>query len=212
MKVINLRNVLLLIFLIHGTCIAQNFEGKITYKTTYKSKVPNVTDEVFTQMMGSALEYSYKHGNYRTTSNGTFLQWQLYVHKDNKLYTKFSSSPSILWNDGAVNPDSVLKSELNKNVIEILGNQCDELVLTCKTGVQKYYFSAKYKLDPALFQNHKFGNFYEYVSKPKALPLRIVIDNVQFAMDATASSIEAQKISDEIFVLPANATLEKSPY
>jgi hypothetical protein len=106
----------------------------------------------------------------------------------------------------------VLKSELNKNVIEVLGNQCDELVLTCKTGVQKYYFSAKYKLDPALFQNHKFGNFYEYVSKSKALPLRIVIDNAQFAMDATASSIEAQKISDEIFVLPANATLEKSPY
>lgn len=194
------------------TCIAQSFEGKITYQNTYKSKVPNVTDEVFTQMMGAAIEYSYKDGNYRTTSNGTFLQWQLYVHKDNKLYTKFSNSPSILWNDGAVNPDEVLKSELNKNVIAVLGYKCDELVLTCKSGVQKYYFNSKFKIDAKLFENHRFGNLYEYMSKAKALPLKLVIENAQFSMESVATSIEEQKINDKIFVLPAGASLEKSPY
>ena len=67
--------------------IAQNFEGKIIYQNTFTSKIPNVTDEMLTQMMGTSLEYILKEGNYKTSSNGTFLLWQLYVQKDNKLYT-----------------------------------------------------------------------------------------------------------------------------
>jgi hypothetical protein len=105
-----------------------------------------------------------------------------------------------------------LKSELNKNVIEVLGYKCDELVLTCKSGVQKYYFNSKFKIDAKLFENHKFGNLYEYMSKAKALPLKLVIENAQFSMESVAASIEEQKINDEIFVLPTGATLEKSPY
>ena len=149
-------------------------------------------------MMGKSQEYNLKDGNYRTTSNGTFLQWQLYVNKDNKLYTKFSNSPSILWNDGAVNPDSVLKSELNKEVIDILGYKCDELILTCTSGVQKYYFNSKLKIDPKLFENHKFGNWYKYVSQSQAVPLKMILDNVQFSVVIVATVIQPQKIDDQL--------------
>ncbi len=72
-----------------------------------------------------------------------------------------------MWNDGAVNPDSVLKTELNKEVVDILGYKCDELILTCKSGVQKYYFNSKLQIDPKLFENHKFGNWYQYLSTIK---------------------------------------------
>lgn len=207
-----ISTVFFLLSFISVTVIAQNFEGKLTYQTIYKSKVPNVSDDAFTQMMGTSLEYHFKGGNYRITSNGTFLQWQLYRQVDNKVYTKFSNSASILWNDGAVNPDEVLKSELNRNVVDVLGYKCDELILTCKSGVQKYYFNSRFKIDPKVFENHKFGNFYEYASKSGALPLKIVIDNVQFTLESSALSVEEQKIDDELFVLPANAMLEKNPY
>lgn len=123
----------------------QNFEGKLVYKTEYKSKMPNVTTDQFTSMMGTTMDYFLKDGNYKSTSNGTFLQWQLYINKDNKLYNKLANSPTILWNDGAENADEVIKAEVNKGVIEILGYKCDELILTCKTGVQKYYFNSKIK-------------------------------------------------------------------
>jgi hypothetical protein len=205
-------NIFVLLTLISASAIAQNFEGKLMYQNTYKSKIPNVTDEAFTQMMGTSLEYNFKGGNYRIKSNGTFLQWQLYRRADNRVYTKFSNSPSILWNDGAVNPDEVLKSELNKNVVDVLGYKCDELILTCKSGVQKYYFNSKFKIDPKVFENHKFGNLYEYVSKSGAVPLKIVIDNVQFTMESVAASVEVQKIDDGLFALPADATLEKNPF
>jgi hypothetical protein len=174
--------------------------------------MPNVTNEMFTQMMGTSSEYQVKNGNYRTNWNGTFLIWQIYIQKDNKLYSKFSNSPSIFWNDCAENKDEVLNSELNKNVLDILGHKCDELVLTCKSGVQKYYFSSKLKMDPKQFENHKFANLYEYVAKSKAVPLKITIDNAQFTMESVASSIEEENVNDTIFELPPDAALEKNPY
>jgi hypothetical protein len=201
-----------LLMLICVTSIAQNFEGRVNYQNTFKSKIPNVTDDMLTQMMGTSLDYTMKEGNYKTTSNGTFLLWQLYVQNDNKLYTKYANSNSVFWNDGAENKDEVIKSEVNKNALEILGHNCDELVLTCKSGVQKYYFTSKFKLEPKLFENHKFGNFYDYVIKSKAVPLKITIDNVQFTMESVATSVEPQKVDATLFKLPEGAVLEKNPY
>ena len=192
--------------------LGQTFEGKVIYQNTYKSKVPNVTDALLTSMMGTSQEFNFKGGNYRSASNGTFLQWQLYLQKDNKLYTKFSNSSSILWNDGAVNPDSVLKTELNKEVVDILGYKCDELIFTCKSGVQKYYFSSKLKIDPKPFEHHKFGNWYQYLSQSKSLPLKMIIDNAQFSLVSMATKVQPEKIDDQFFALPADAKLEKSPY
>src|SRR6187455_935166 len=189
-------------------CPGQSFEGKVTYETAYKSKIPNVTDALFTEMMGKSQEYNLKNGNYRTTSNGTFLQWQLYLNKDNKLYTKFSNSASVLWNDGAVNPDSVLKTEFNKEIIDILGYKCDELILTCRSGVQKYYFNSKLKVDPKLFENHKFGNWNVIMSKTNSIPLKMIIDSTQFSLECTASEIVPSKLDSKIFELPPNSKVE----
>src|SRR5258708_6944800 len=98
---------------------AQNFEGEIIYKNTIKSKTPQMTDEQWTSMIGSTQEYYIKGGAYKSVSNGTLVQWQLYVNADNKLYNKLSNSATAFWNDGSVNTDTVLKTELNKGVADI---------------------------------------------------------------------------------------------
>ena len=85
------------------------------------------------------------------------------------------------------------------DVVTILGHLCDELILTCKTGVQKYYFSPKLKVNSDLYQNHKFGNFSEYISRAKSLPLKIVLETPQFIMESVAMEIEPQKLSDAAF-------------
>lgn len=190
----------------------QSFEGKVVYKNNYKSKIANVTNEQFSSMMGTTQEYYIKGGNYKSSGNGTFFQWQLYSNKDNRLYSKMSNSPAILWNDGSVNADEVVKAEINKGVIDILGHQCDELILTCKSGVQKYYFSSKLKVDPKLFEKHKFGNWNEVMSRTSALPLRMIIDSPQFTVESSAIEIVPMKLDDKFFELPADSKLEKSPY
>ncbi len=201
-----------LCFLISLTATAQNFQGKIVYQNTYKSKIPNVPDAQFTAMMGQQQEYLIKGSNYKSTMNGTMMQWQIYRGDDNKLYIKTANSPVIYWKDGSENPDEVKKAEINKGVVTIAGYLCDELVLTCKSGVQKYYFNPKIKVDPSQFANHKFGNWSEVVSRTKALPLKIVVDTPQVTIESEATEVSEARIDDKEFALPPDSQLQKSPY
>lgn len=204
----------LFLFLFSSPIIfAQNFEGKIVYQVSYKSKSPSLTEEKLKAFTGMQHEYFVKNGNYKTVvSAGAMIQWQLFVPQDNKLYTKYANSETILWNDVSINQDSVLSFQLNKEAAEVNGNKCDELILTCKSGVQKYYFNATLKIDPALYINHKYGNWYDYLSKARALPLKYIFDMAQFTMESIASEIMPMRLDDALFKLPADAKTAKSPF
>ena len=194
------------------TVFGQSFEGKIIYSNTYKSKNPKITDLQMTTMMGSIQEYLIKGGNYKTISNGTLVQWQLYINKENKLYNKMSRSESAFWNDASIQGDDILNVELNKEVTEVLGYKCDEVILTCKSGVQKYYFNSKLHVDAKLFENHKFGNWFAYLSKSNSLTLKSVIETAQFTLVSVATEVKPMKLDIKIFELPAAIKTEKSPY
>lgn len=194
------------------TVFGQTFEGKITYQNSYTSKLPNVQDQQFNTMMGTTQEYIIKGGDYKSSSNGSLVQWQLYINKDNKLYNKMSNSETIFWNEGNTNPDSIINVEINKGVTEILGYKCDEVILTCKSGVQKYYFNQKVAVDISLFKNHLYGNWYDFLKVSKSLPLKSIIETQQFSMISVATDIKEMKLDDKEFQLPENAKTAKSPY
>jgi hypothetical protein len=200
------------VFAITLPCFSQSFEGKITYQNTFKSKMPNITDEQFGAMMGAKQEYILKGGNYKSIMNGTMMQWQLYLQKDNKLYSKMASSDVIFYNDGAVNKDEVIKAEIKKGVGEVLGYKCDELVLTCKSGIQKFYYNPAIKIDGTLFKDHKFGNWSEVLSRINAMPLKISMESPQFSLESIALEIKKEKVDDAIFALPSGAVVQKSPF
>ncbi|MEP7107785.1 MAG: hypothetical protein ABI760_07380 [Ferruginibacter sp.] len=204
--------IFLLATVISTSAVGQTFEGKITYTNSFKSKTPNMKSEQFNKMMGTTLEYYIRNGDYKSVANGSLLQWQLYVNSENKLYTKMANSDTLIWNDGAVNADEVLKSELNKGAAEVLGYKCDELILTCKSGIQKYYFNSKLSVDAAVFIKHKYGNWYFFISKTNSLPLKIVIENEQFLLESTATTVTAVKLEKAFFDLPPNSKTIKSPY
>jgi len=204
--------VILYIVLSGAFVFAQSFEGEIVYKNTYKSKVPKVTDKKFSDLMGSQQNYYIKDGDYKSETNGTLMFWQLYINADNKLYSKFANSVPILWNDGSVNTDAVISAELHYNAATILGYQCDELIFNCKSGVQKYFFTSRLPVDSKLYAKHQYGNWYAYLSKANALPLKIVIDNTQFTMESTATAIKPIKLDKKMFQLPVGAKTAKSPY
>jgi hypothetical protein len=197
------------------TCLslfAQSFEGKIIFQNSYKSKNAALSDEKLSAMMGNVGNYYMKAGEYKSEANGTFMLWQLYKNSENKLYSKIANSEAVFWNDGAVNNDQVLKIELHKKAAIILGYNCDELILTCKSGIQKYYFSSKLPVDASLYSKHQFGNWFTYVQNAKAIPLKMIIDNAQLTMESTATSVKSMKLDQALFSLPANAKTIKSPY
>ncbi|MEO8885943.1 MAG: hypothetical protein ABI367_07755 [Mucilaginibacter sp.] len=192
-------------------CFAQSFEGEIVYNNTYKSKMPSLTDEKFTAMMGTTQNYYIKDGAYRSETNGTLVQWQIYINPENRLYSKSHNSETVIWNDGAENDDEVISSQLNKGVIELLGYKCDELILNCKSGVQKYYFTSKLPVDYKLFEKHKFGNFAFYLSMAHAIPLKMIVETAQYAVESTATQIKPMKLDNTMFKLPAGVHTAKNP-
>lgn len=171
-----------------------------------------MSDQQWSAMMGNTQQYKIKGGDYRSDTNGTMMQWILFIHKDSKLYSKMATSETVYYNDTTVQGDEVYKAEINYGVTKILGHLCDELILTCKNGVQKYYFSSKFKVDPKWFINHKFGNWYDFVQKSKALPLKTIIETTMFTLESTATEIKPMKLDSALFVLPAGVKTEKSRY
>lgn len=204
--------VLLLLLTISSLTFGQNFEGKITYKNSYKSKMQGVTDEQFTSMMGTTQEYWIKDGNYKATLNGSMVSWMLYVNKDNKLYSKMANSAIVYWNDASQNTNEVVKAEINKDVITILGYKCDELVITGKNGTEKYYFNGSLKIDANLFKNHKYGNWNEFTSRTNAIPLKMIVETPQFTIESVATEVKAVALEEQFFQLPANTQTQKSPF
>ncbi|WBO86728.1 hypothetical protein [Hymenobacter yonginensis] len=191
---------------------AQHFEGKIVYRNTYQSKTPGLSDAQLTALMGDVQNWYIKGGDYRSELNGTQVAWQLYRNSENKLYSKVAGLNKLLWNDGAVNPDSVLSTTLRTGATTIMGYTCDELTLVCRSGVQKYYFSPRLPVQQDLYKAHRYGNWYAYLSQAGAVPLKMVIETPQFSLESVATGVHPLKLSNTFFVLPAEAQTMKSPY
>jgi hypothetical protein len=194
-----------------STAFAQNFEGKIIYNNTYKSKNAKVSDEQLEQTFGNTQEYYIKNDKYKSVVNGKVMLWQIYNSFENRLYNKMGNSDILFWINGAKNDDEVVGFKLNKGVTTVLGNKCDELVLTCNNGTQKYYFNSKFSIDPSMFSQHKYGNYYNYLSKAKAVPLKIIMETPQFILESTAVEIVPEKLNNKEFDIPAIARIQEMP-
>ncbi|MEC4048399.1 hypothetical protein OX284_003075 [Flavobacterium sp. SUN046] len=190
----------------------QSFEGKITYTVSYKSKLSELSDQKWASMLGSEQDYYIKGGNYKSITNGSMLEWQLYNSKENTIYNKSKSPNGAIPIDASQQTDVITKTEIIKNAATILGYTCDEIIITTTSSVEKYFYSSKLSVDPSVFQKHKYGNWYEFVSRSKALPLKIIIDNHQFLMESTATAVKEIKLKDNFFDLPAGTVVLKSQY
>jgi hypothetical protein len=163
-------------------------------------------------MVGNQNTWYTKDGCYKSETNGTFTQWQLYLNQDNKLYSKVSASKDVFYTDASVYNDTITDVTLHRGSTIILGYICDELIWKTKGGIQKYYFSKKLPVDSKLFVNHKYGDWYAYLAKANAVPLKMVVENPQLIMVSTAMVIKPMKLDQSFFVLPAGMQVIKSPY
>jgi hypothetical protein len=208
-----MKRALITLSLIFSTFIAfaQNFEGKVVYHNSYKSKSPTLTDAQLTRIMGDTQNWYIKNGEYKSDVNGIYIKWQLYANAENKLYTKLGNTDTVYYNDAAQGESEIRNIQLNKNVADILGYKCDELILTTKSGTQRYYFSSKLPINSKLFLNHKFGDWYAYLIKANAVPLKTIIDTPQFALESVATEITPMKLEQSFFTLPAGTKTSKNP-
>lgn len=191
----------LFISFFYSMAFAQFFEGKIVYTNTYKSKNPKVSDAQLTAMLGSVQDYYIKGGNYKSVTNGQLVQWQLYIAATNKIYNKMKNSSKVLPIDARLNDDELLSAEVEEGAAELLGYQCDKLILTCKSGVQIYFFAPELMVDNSLYRGHAFGNYYAYLLLTNAIALKMIINAPNYQIETVATSVEPVELKDSMFKL-----------
>lgn len=202
---------LFLFISITSAAFTQSFEGKIVYTMNLQSKIPGVTDEQLSAMMGKTQQYFIKGGEYFSTADGTFFQWQRYISKDNKYYLKYANSENAYWYDGAINrnPDTLISQ--SKAVLKVLDHMCDELIFKTKDGIHKYYFSSKVPLDSKLFKAHQYGNFYNFLQYANAIPLKEIVIGKEFDMELVATEVSPQILDPKLFIMPADVKSQPAP-
>jgi hypothetical protein len=187
-----------------STCYAQNFEGKIIYKVIFKDSIDNFT-------YSSIMQEYFKDGNLKVISSDSLYQWSLYINSENKYYTKLANSDTLRWTDGALNHDSIISIQINKNVIKILGYNCNELIMTCNNGIKKYYYSPlNFKTDAKQFIKYKSGNWTDFLLITNSLPLMQIEDNKNTHTQIVAIETMEMKLDDTFFKLPKNSILSKN--
>jgi hypothetical protein len=193
------------------TSSAQYFEGMVVYRNTYKSKSATVTDQQYKAMFGSTLNWYIQNGCYKSDTDGSFFKSQLYIHTENRIYSKLASSDKLLYDDASYSNNPVLSSKLHKNVATILGYRCDELILNTKAGVQRYYFTHKLPINGKLYQKHKYGNWSDFLNQSNAVPLQMVIEMPQMVMTSIANQVKPMKLNPTMFTLPNGVQVVKNP-
>jgi hypothetical protein len=189
-----MRILILLLMLSPLMCLAQSFEGKITYSNRYKSKSPQLKDAQLATLMGTTQDYYIKGGDYKSIFNGSFVRMQLYKSTENKGYTSTAKSDSLYWEDYSKSKDVAIKFEVEKGKETIMGVLCDVLTVYTPKSKTAYYYNNKYGVNPALFKQHVYGNWYYVISKTRALPLKTIFDNEQFTLISTAVNISPMKL------------------
>lgn len=206
----SIRVLTLLVFLFPFVSVAQNFEGEVDYQVHYTSRISTVSDTQMTKALGDKSTYYTSAGNYKSVTNGSVLNWQLYIHAENKIYNKFANG-RVQWVDAWTDHDTVFKASLKRNAATIMGYTCDELTLLCKSGVQIYYYSSRFKLDPKLFAKHRYGNYAAYLAEAGAIPLKFVISSKELDITEVAVGIKPQKLDPSVFSLPQGIEPTPSP-
>jgi hypothetical protein len=178
---------------------AQSFEGKIIYKNNFQSKVTNYPSENINRLMGTRQEYYIKGNNYKSIFNGLFIKLQMYRGQENKSYSLTAKSDTLYWEDYSLNKDKAISYEIKKNQDTVLGILCDVIIIKAEMSKTYFYYSRKYEINPELFKQHNYGNWYYIISKTKALPLKTIFENKQFILTSIATKIIPMKLGGDIF-------------
>ena len=210
-----MKNILLLLFLIPILGFSQNFEGTLIYENDIE------ISEKFSKQFGMTKEkimenrklfeqtlITYKNGNYLSKPNKGKVKI-IYLSDRNEILTldkKLKLVPAI---KAEIDLETESRGKSPKITLEetdeiILNIKCSKVIVEWETGTYEYFFKSDYlKMDAALYSNHKYDMWSEYLKLSNALPLKIVkkIGEIM-TITMTLKEIKEHSVNDKIFQLP----------
>jgi hypothetical protein len=182
---------------------AQNFEGIISYHTTYKSNVDDVTaKEMFGQETSSDTTY-FKNAFYLNKSTTQFMSFQLWRGVDTMQYFKNISSQDTIWFDRTdSHPTSFDSTHIVLNADTVDGYLCNKLIVYRGNQTYTYYYNPDFKLDPSQYRHFSNSSKFEIMKLIKSPYLRLKITSPSNGLDMIAVNVNIESLSDTIFEVP----------
>jgi hypothetical protein len=191
---------------------AQNFEGIISYNTTYESNVEGVTaKEMFGQE--SSLDTTYfKNDSYLNKSTTEFMSFQLWRGTDTMQYFKNMSSQDTIWFDRTdSHPSSFDSTHIVLNADTVAGYLCNKLIVYRGNRTYTYFYNPDFKLDPNHYRHYSNSSKFEIMKLIKSPYLRLKITSPSNGLDMIAVNVNIESLSDTIFEVP-DGILTKAEY
>ncbi len=215
-----MKRFLIGIFLFTSTLLsAQSFEGTLTYKMDFevseKIAKMGMNKEMLLKKMkeegswSDTLKMYYKGGNYYGLISNNPKSWSFYNAATNKIYAMVENSDICTVTDASMDTEQEMTGALPiitklDTTVVVNGINCSIVRIKWKSGTtDNYYNSSKLIADPALYANHKFEGWEDYLKISHALPLKIVRGLAgMMVVTITLVSEKAEPISDKLFVVP----------
>ncbi|MBS1663615.1 MAG: hypothetical protein JST68_21410 [Bacteroidetes bacterium] len=175
------------------------YRGEIVYKNTVVSKIPGFPSDKFEAILGSRQECYIKDRQYKSLTNGSQMNVQIYDDQTNQLYLGSKGTDSVMVIDASKPSDSVLEFKMTKNAETVMGIPCDALFIKTTSGSTTFYYNPKYKINSSAYAKHRYGNWAFFAEKTHSLPLKTIIDNKQFKMENVAMEIKPSTLPVSFF-------------
>lgn len=213
--------IVFLIFLIAFEGNSQSFEGKLEYGIITEilgdSLLQGISKKKLIEKLKSQGEIPIDTLTYIYSAKGDFVSISKYgnidmisnfVKKDKLLYTFIGDLNIVSAIDVTIdleeklgNPPSIKKIDKKEKIGDL---ECSIVEVKWKTGTYRYYFSDTIlKVDPELFKDYKYDQFYEFLKISNSLPVKIEkITNDFFKATYLLNSYTPQKIDKDVFIVP----------
>lgn len=213
MKNIFFKSVTTFLLFVCGFVNAQSFQGWIEYRIDTKNPMPDkISEEMWQQKMKEKLggaefmiqKYYYKGANYMSEVKlGEQSSFQLYNSKDHMLYNWDKGTNTAVTFNTKENDDKITDVKEFSETEEILGITCKKVTVFSDKGEMSYWYNSDHlKMDPKLYEGHKFGHFEELLKKTNSLPLKIELKQFMVHMVFISAKYEETSVNDSHFVLP----------
>ncbi len=182
---------------------SQNFEGVITYETTYTSNVDGVSaDEMFGQKNSKDTTY-FKEGFYLHKANTDRMPYLLWRGVDTLHYFKKTLENDTIWTDKTnSHPAFIDSTSFEKDVEDIAGYSCDKLIVYRNNRVYEYFFNPDFKIDPEYYKEYTNSARYDVIKLMKSPTLRLKVSSQNGVMDMVATNVDIKSLPDSLFKVP----------
>ncbi len=201
---------------------AQNFEGWITYKTEavnpHPDKMPDSVwmagvKEQFGEKGYIIQKYFYSEGNYFSEiGEGENKGYQLFNRENKFIYSWKQGSDTASSVNSRKNSDKIIEIIALKKRQEILGIQCQGLLIKSKSeGLTLWYNQDYFKMDPKLFKSHDYRFWNKILKEIGCLPLKMELEGMMVHIVQTATSYKETSIPKETFTIPSFKVIMENP-